>query len=319
MTSDPDRPISEDPSPPEELEDEADFDELARTWELLGSTRPESRPEGERESAWRRVQGGIRSRERAPEPERETRSGAEGGRRWPVVLAMAAGLAALAFGVQSMSSVEVRSEPGTVATVELRDGSTVELNSGSSFTHSRWTLPWGSDARGGRLEGEAYFQVVPGDEPFRVETFNGRVVVTGTQFAVRAWEQEGTEVFLASGAVRLEDPEGLHAVEMAPGERSSLDAGADIPGVAEPAPVDVALAWRGARGYGAVDRPLGAIIRDLARRFDRDIRVAEGVDPSERLTLHYSAAEDLRTILSDITTARGLRFRETSRGFEVLP
>jgi hypothetical protein len=61
--------------------------------------------------------------------------------------------------------------------------------------------------------GEAFFDVVPGHDPFEVETAQGRVVVKGTRFLV-ATDKNDTEVVVQRGAVQFND------VAVAAGERS---------------------------------------------------------------------------------------------------
>ena len=72
---------------------------------------------------------------------------------------------------------------GTVATLNFKDGSSTVLNDGSSITFNE--REW-NKARTIQLEGEALFQVQPGQK-FTVQTSNGQVEVLGTTFNVRAW------------------------------------------------------------------------------------------------------------------------------------
>ncbi|TVR52881.1 MAG: DUF4974 domain-containing protein [Gemmatimonadales bacterium] len=348
------------PMPPE-LQGEPDAADLERTWALLGSIEPISQGKGEGEGlaldrAWQRLEAAMEGDDIAtehpsvslqpvspqpvspqpvkPQPvsphvdRREGRPGRGSIRRnsWPGLLLAAASVAALALGVTAFSSVTVEAGPGALTQVSLPDGSSAELNSGSTLTHSRWALPWGGGARTVRLTGEAYFDIVAAPRPFTVETFNARVVVLGTRFNVRARDEMGggTDVALETGRVRLEarstalvrDPEGRAAVELEPGQGAGIPLGAVAPGPPTLVTVERATAWR-ARGFAVTDRPLDAILRELERRFAVEIQVAPGVELGDTLTLHYTDPREIRTILADIATARGLRFRETSRGFEV--
>ena len=335
------------PMPPE-LQGESDAADLERTWALLGSIQPGSRGEGEVEGeslaldrAWQRLEAAMAgdgpSTEHpsvSPQPV-SPRVGREGGRAgrgsprrnaWPGLLLAAASVAALALGAASFSSVTVVAGPGALTQVTLPDGSSAELNSGSTLSHPRWALPWGGGTRTVRLAGEAYFDVVSAPQPFTVETFNARVVVLGTRFNVRARDEVGggTDVALETGRVRLEarptgsaqDPEGGAAVELEPGQGAGIPVGAAVPEPPTLVTLERATAWR-ARGFAVTDRPLDAILRELERRFAVEIQVAPGVELGDKLTLHYTDPREIRTILADIATARGLRFRETSRGFEV--
>ena len=320
---------------PPELGDEDDADELERVWDLLTEPRVGSSPE-ELDEAWGLVQDrmgeseahsseetppgeGAAPSERTTPVASAARSPARSASRWWVRgLLAAAAVAALALGLGPLTSITVEAGPGESRSVTLEDGTVVELNSGSSLTQPRWALPWTPPSRGVVLVGEAFFEVAPDEVPFLVETFNARVTVLGTRFNVRARDEigGGTEVVLKEGRVRLEGARGHTGVELDAGQMSSVALGAAEP--APPAAVEVEplLSWR-ARGFAAVDRPLGAILAELERRHGVEIRMGADVDPEDRLTLLYQETRDLRGILGDIATARGLRFRETSQGFEI--
>jgi transmembrane sensor len=330
-------------SMPPELQGEPDAADLERTWALLGSIEPASRGEVEGEvegqaldRAWQRLEAAMEGDDPATErldvgprvgrEEGQPRPGSPRRNPWARLLLAAASVAALALGVTTFSSVTVEAGPGALTQVTLPDGSSAELNSGSTLTHPRWALPWGGGTRAVRLAGEAYFDVVSAPQPFTVETFNARVVVLGTRFNVRARDEVGggTDVALETGRVRLEarptgsvrDHEGRATVELEPGQGAGIPVDAGVPGPPIPVTVARATAWR-ARGFAVTDRPLDAILRELERRFAVEIQVAPGVELGDKLTLHYTDPREIRTILADIATARGLRFRETSRGFEI--
>jgi len=328
------------PPLPPLLTEEPDAQELHAVWGVLGKARGASRSHSQVDAAWLRLQEALDRDSAAPHRESPLEEGKD--RRltppgypdrrpaapphlpkrslpWRRPLLAAAAVVALAIGFNGLSTLTVEAGPGTVASVTLPDGSSVELNSGSTLSYPRWSFPGGARERRVRLAGEAFFQVSPASEPFVVSTFNARVLVLGTRFNVRAREESGggTEVALESGRVRLEGARGGEGVELAPGEVSAVPVGSLLPQAPAPAPLERSLAWR-ARGFAASDRPLGSLLRELERRFAVEIRTAAGVDLEDRLTVHYADPRELRSILADICTARGLRFRETSRGFEIL-
>ena len=99
--------------------------------------------------------------------------------------------------------VEIQTNPGMIAKLELPDGTKVWLNSSSSLRHPvRFT---GSN-RDVELKGEAYFAVHPDQyKPFIVNTpFNIRAEVLGTEFNMEAYETEReVKTTLVSGSVKL--------------------------------------------------------------------------------------------------------------------
>ncbi|MGI9174699.1 MAG: FecR family protein, partial [Rhodothermales bacterium] len=125
-----------------------------------------------------------------------------------------------------MRPVSVTVPPGQTLTVELPDGSDVQLNSGSRLAYRRGFARWPfvpSAQRLVSLQGEAFFEVQPGGRPFVVETFNAHVEVLGTRFNVRAWLESrtsATRVTLAEGKVRAvrRDAPGPDVVLSEPGQ-----------------------------------------------------------------------------------------------------
>lgn len=324
------------PPIPPELRGESDASELERIWAELEAVRPAPVPVEATDQDWAELRARmgtsalareleVRSRPHpgsptAPSP-RLRREVPEGrGLSFQRGLAAAAGLLLLMTGSLALLGLPGRAValPGESVAVTLPDGSRAELNSGSSIRWRRSILPGASPPRSYRLSGEAFLSVVAGDRPFVVETFNAEVTVLGTRFNVRAREGigAGTEVVLEEGRVRLAHGETGVAVELSPGEGARVPVGAQAPEAPEPVEVDRVLVWR-ERGFSAVQVPLSGILAELSLRYAIEIGLAGEVDGSQRLTVHYARLGDLREVLSDLATARGLRFRETNGGFEV--
>lgn len=99
--------------------------------------------------------------------------------------------------------IEIRTNPGMVATVELPDGSKVWLNSKSYLKHPQ---KFTEDHRNVELNGEAYFSVQKNKhKPFIVSTpFNIKAEVLGTEFNMEAYKESDKVVTtLVSGSVKL--------------------------------------------------------------------------------------------------------------------
>lgn len=99
--------------------------------------------------------------------------------------------------------IEVKTNPGMVATLNLPDGSKVWLNSGSYLKHpQRFT----GDTRTVEIDGEAYFSVQKDkSKKFIVNTpFNLKAEVLGTEFNIEAYKESNqVTTSLVSGSVRL--------------------------------------------------------------------------------------------------------------------
>ena len=212
--------------------------------------------------------------------------------------------------------IERTAAAGTVAVVNLPDGSTVQLNSGSTIRYPR---RFGVE-REVVLNGEAFFDVVRDERPFEVNTFDASVRVLGTRFNVRAWRlglEAGTTVALESGSVVLlpiERPGA--AVTLSPGESWRIsETGVDqLSGVSTT--VADATAWRDG-DFVYRDTPIAVVIADVERRYGIRIQVTPPGAGSERFSMALRQPKDAESVLSDIAAAVGMNYRARSDGFEL--
>ncbi len=296
------------------LRDEPDAAELARVWDLLDEAAPE--PPDADDAAWDRLRAATLdaspARHRAADraPRRSER------RRLRILAPALAVVLAVAGWVYLSTPITVTSPAGSFTTVALPDGSTVELNSGSAIDYPRafWRVPFvAAEARTVRLVGEAYFDVETDGRPFVVETADAHVRVLGTAFNVRTRDGIGTVVTVAEGRVQVDGVPSADAVVLAAGERARVVVG--VPTV-EATGAAQSLAWR-SRGFAAQDVPLAAVLSELERRFAVEITLNAPDAAGDTLTLYFPQPTDAEAILRDVCTARDLRYRRTSRGFEV--
>ncbi len=108
---------------------------------------------------------------------------------------------------------------GQVAEVSLPDGSHVWLNA-----ETRLSFPghFTDEAREVTLEGEAYFKIQKGKIPFVVSTKFGEIVVLGTSFNVRAFENSEFQTTLVEGTIKYKNPEQHREVTLSPGQQLAL-------------------------------------------------------------------------------------------------
>lgn len=223
----------------------------------------------------------------------------------------------------SRQSSTVTASPGEQRTVELSDGSTVELNSGSELTYRRnfTTLPFvDASQRTVRLEGEAFFDIAAGSQSFVVNTFNARITVAGTQFNVRAWsESTTTEVILAEGEVHLapRDQSDRAVVLDEHGLGSRVTGRTASPSAPQSMALEPVVAWR-ENGFAATDEPLSQVIRDLERRYDVSIQLHKTVArTNQSVSLYYATPTELENVLRDVCTALDLQYRSVDDGFTI--
>ena len=250
-------------------------------------------------------------------PDRATRRGARRPARRLIWMALA-GLLVVAgtFAWWSRPVTQVAGL-GERLTVELPDGSHVELNSGSQLRYARWF----DDERSVQLVGEAFFDVVEDERLFTVATFNAQVEVLGTRFGVRAWPgdlEDGTTIALEAGRVSLA-PAGhpARAVILKAGEMRRLSEG-DVLDLQDSSSVSVddAIAWR----HGDLvyrDQRLGVVLQDVERRFGVAILVQPERLLHKRVGLALREPANAESVIRDLSLALGLSYRETSAGFEL--
>ena len=200
---------------------------------------------------------------------------------------------------------EFRTGPGQRATVQLRDGTRVELGVASVLT----VAPFGDGAREVTLRGEAVFDVVHDERrPFRVHSAGTVVEDLGTRFGIRAYDEDrDVRVVVTSGVVALHTPRAPPAQPRLgrAGQLARLDS---LGHVMLDARADTAryLAWTGGRVL--IDNQT---LRDAAVEIERwhDVRI----------TIPDTAVADLRVTvdmhlgsldktLQAVTAPLGLRY-----------
>ena len=127
-----------------------------------------------------------------------------------------------------------------VQTVQLSDGSSVELNLNTELTYLNY-----KDQRQVRLKrGEAFFNVQHDSEhPFIVRAGHGQIRVTGTQFNV--WKyQDQVKVTLVQGSVLVSSDGNSGGYRLGPGMQASYRLGDFEPHLAESDDYANSLAWR---------------------------------------------------------------------------
>ena len=148
--------------------------------------------------------------------------------------------------------------------IVLDDGTGVWVNAGSKLTYP---VKFVGAERVVELEGEAYFEVTPGNKPFIVRSTYGNVYVHGTSFNVKSYkEEEKTYTTLVSGKVSCtyENQE----IELQPGEQAITSKHEAM----EKRKVNVAeyIGWKDGL-YIFKRRSLGSIMNELARWYDIEV------------------------------------------------
>ncbi len=229
----------------------------------------------------------------------------------------AAAVALIAFGAWLYTPVTITVPAGQTLAMELRDGSMLTANSGTTFEYSRL---FGITNRNISIDGEAFFEVRSSDVPF-IANANGSVTeVLGTSFNIRSWSTDPdreTRLNVASGRVKFYPqsfPES--AVELTEGHSSRISDVIKKPADPVRAPLSYAIAWRDNNLAFSV-QPLSVIFDELERKYDVTIEWSEPEIAQTTLSTFYTQPDNVESVLADICTVKGLTFSQTSTGYRI--
>ena len=230
--------------------------------------------------------------------------------RWRTLAALAASLLVLVAGAvlwigdpMVMVAADHRTSPGERRTVQLSDGSMVELGPASAIALHFDAV----ERRVELLSGLAYFTAAPrqGAErrPFIVQAASGSARALGTQFLVNRLP-DSVEVVVVEHEVAVAIAGGRPAeIVLSPGQ-SVRYAEAGL-GPLHPVEIEQALAWR--RGRLVFDRvALGHVVTELNRYRRGRIVIGSAALASRRVSGVFDTA-DPDTVLATIARELGVR------------
>jgi transmembrane sensor len=196
--------------------------------------------------------------------------------RWPARIGL--GLSAMALGsmiyfavLQETQQVVVTAPATAVRVVELEDGSTARLSPGSSLSY----VNEAEFGRAVKLDGDAFFHVLPGNTGFTVTTAHARTSVLGTRFSVSS-RGDRTEVVLVTGKVAVSSL-GLptEMVVLRPGEFTSVSA-ATVPTTPAEANLSETLSWTNLLIFR--ETPMSLVARRLGEARGAGINLSPELD-----------------------------------------
>ncbi len=228
----------------------------------------------------------------------------------PVVLAAGMLLHRLSGQRESEPAmVQLRTVTGMLSFITLPDGSTVQLNAGSTLSYPG---SFGKGKREVELDGEAFFDIAHDKQhPFIVHTHEMDIQVTGTRFNVDAYNMPGRKVraWLEEGGINLHwtDASGQSkTAAVLPGQCATLAPGTRAVEIAQ-ADINGALAWKEG-GFAFCDTPLEEALRQIGNRFCVSFTVKNKAIAGKCYTGNLGS-ESLQTILQDFELADGLHFK----------
>ncbi|MGH7717779.1 MAG: FecR family protein, partial [Gemmatimonadaceae bacterium] len=194
---------------------------------------------------------------------------------------------------------------GQQANFQLRDGSRVTLG-----VSSKLDVPsdYNDRSRDVYLQGQAYFQVVHDpSKPFIVRSGRGVTQVLGTQFGVRAYDDESdVEIVVAEGRVAFSaQRDTMPPTELRAGDLARLTPAGAV-SVTQGIDANRLLSWtKGLLSF--VNAPLPDVVRELGRWYDVDFVLGEGPLAARRLTTTLPQHASLEQLLAALEAALDIR------------
>jgi ferric-dicitrate binding protein FerR (iron transport regulator) len=179
--------------------------------------------------------------------------------------------------------------------IDLPDGSTVWLNSGSKL---KYPLAFDGKERNVSLSGEAFFKVhADKSHPFIVATQGLDVTATGTQFNVEAYASDTiTAITLVEGKVDV-DMSGIIKEKLKPNQRLVLNSITNNYKLTETDAQHWGMWKDGILAFR--DEPLEEVFKRIGRNFNVDIKVKDPVVGKQlyRATFERESFEEILRLL----------------------
>lgn len=188
--------------------------------------------------------------------------------------------------------------------ITLSDGTKVWLNAQSSLTYP---LSFEGEERVVSLVGEAYFEVAKDvKKPFKVQSKNHLILVTGTKFNVKAYADESmVAVTLAEGGVNVQKEQTVVSVK--PGQQALSQIGNQYITCTD-VDIENEIAWK--NGYFIFDnQDITSVMNSLARWYNVEVSYVD--QPTARkFSGTFSKSRSLDEVLSFLTTVGNLQFNK---------
>ena len=167
------------------------------------------------------------------------------------------------------------------------------------------------------LEGEMYIEVKKRPEkPMSIDTYYGKVIVTGTKFNLNSYsDEEKIVTTLSEGGVKYVTQSGLETL-IKPGEQISVNKATGEFEVNE-VNTDLYAAWKDGR-FIFTSSSLESIMRALSRWYKIDCSFDDDELKGLKFSIDVKKYEDLSTILKMIETTDKVKFEISDKDVTVL-
>lgn len=198
----------------------------------------------------------------------------------------------------------------------LQDGTKVWMNAASSLTYPSM---FAEGERKVMLKGQAYFEVARNSKqsPFVIETPAGEVLVTGTHFDIKSYEEEVFATTLFEGSVRVRAKSQQEMKKLKPGQQARISS-RSTEVIIKNVDTDVVAAWR--KGLFSFDgTPINDVLREVSRWYGAPIVLEDNAHSDELLKGEFDRTLPLAALLSQLQSIAKLSLQESNGKIIVKP
>jgi len=190
--------------------------------------------------------------------------------------------------------------------MKLPDGSSVKMNAGSRMVYPS---VFGSKNREVKIEGEIFFDIEQDkSKPFIVNVDNLKIKVIGTNFNVKAYEEDNNiKITLRKGKIAIGMDKDSDFLELVPGEQVLYDKEKNV-FTKTKVNVEPVISWL--KGDLQFTRtPLRQIANDLERKFNVKITIGSDKLQNMLFTGDFVRNENLEQILNIMIADRAIKYK----------
>jgi transmembrane sensor len=207
---------------------------------------------------------------------------------------------------------KITTEKGGRYRLTLADGTQVWLNAMSTIY---FPARFAGKNREVEISGEVYFEVAKNSKmPFIVKYNDMRIEVTGTEFNLKAYNDESVKTTLIEGSVKVLN--GKNEVKLKPGQQAELTEQNDFT-VKSRVNVDDVIAWKEGK-FTFTDADIKNIMAQLQRWYDIEVSYQNGVSTNFSAT-NISRDLPISELLKLFEETNKVHFKIEGRKVVVIP
>lgn len=199
---------------------------------------------------------------------------------------------------------------GKRSKLTLSDGTKIWVNAGTSITYP---VEFSDSKREIFVNGEVFLEVAHNENrPFIVKTNTFDIQVLGTKFNVSTYENEVSNVVLASGSVKISRPADQQDVFLRPNEMYQLCNGKSLK-----KQVDIEYYTSWVHGlYMFNNEELGVIMRKISRYYGKNIKCSPSI-ANLKCSGKLDLKDSLDEILSNLSLISSIKYTSQGNNYQV--